>query len=224
MIFSVNIVLSEVEARVLGCLVEKEITTPEYYPLSLNALLHACNQKSNRDPLMTLDEDAVRRALRTLGEQLLVRSAGGDSRVPKYEHRLADTFNFTRPETAILCELLLRGPQTPGELRSRAERMHPFDDLSVVHSTLKHLMERDPPLVTLLPRQPGTKEARYAHLLSGNVEPPEPHPVVGRREPAPSNVSADDERIARLESEVAGLENEISDLKRQFADFRKQFE
>jgi hypothetical protein len=173
---------------------------------------------------MTLDEDAVRRALRTLGDQLLVRSAGGDSRVPKYEHRLADTFNFTRPETAILCELLLRGPQTPGELRSRAERMHPFDDLSVVHSTLKHLMEREPPLVTLLPRQPGTKEARYAHLLSGNAEPPEPHPVVWRREPAPSKASNEDERIARLESEVAGLENEISDLKRQFADFRKQFE
>lgn len=224
MIFPVNIVLSEVEARVLGSLVEKEITTPEYYPLSLNALVHACNQKSNRDPLMTLDEDAVRRALRTLGEQVLVRSAGGDSRVPKYEHRLADTFNFTRPETAILCELLLRGPQTPGELRSRAERMHPFDDLSVVHSTLKHLMEREPPLVTLLQRQPGTKEARYAHLLSGNVEPAEPHPIAGRREPAPSNSSADDERIARLENEVAGLQNEISDLKRQFADFRKQFE
>ena len=224
MIFPVNIVLNEVEARVLGCLVEKEITTPEYYPLSLNALLHACNQKSNRDPLMTLDEDAVRRALHTLGDQVLVRSAGGDSRVPKYEHRLADTFNFTRPETAILCELLLRGPQTPGELRSRAERMHPFDDLSVVHSTLKHLMEREPPLVTLLARQPGTKEARYAHLLSGNVEPSEPHPMKGKQEPSISGASADDERIMRLESEVASLQNEITDLKRQFADFRKQFE
>jgi uncharacterized protein len=162
----VNIVLSDVEARVLGCLVEKEITTPEYYPLSLNALIHACNQKSNRDPLMNLEEDAVRGALRALGEQTLARSASGDSRVAKYEHRLADTFNFTRPETAIVCELLLRGPQTPGELRSRAERMHPFEDLSVVQSTLKHLMEREPPLVKLLPRQTGNKEARYAHLRS----------------------------------------------------------
>ena len=230
MIFPVNssvnnsansIILTDVEARVLGCLIEKEITTPEYYPLSLNALLHACNQKSNRDPMMNLDEDAVRRALRTLGEQFLVRSAGGDSRVPKYEHRLADTFNFTRPETAILCELLLRGPQTPGELRSRAERMHPFDDLSVVHSTLKHLMEREPPLVTLLPRQPGTKEARYAHLLSGNVEALETHPIQRKEEAVPN---ADTERMARLETEVASLQSEIADLKRQFAEFRRQFE
>jgi uncharacterized protein YceH (UPF0502 family) len=236
MIFSVNnspnIILTDVEARVLGCLIEKEITTPEYYPLSLNALLHACNQKSNRDPMMNLDEDAVRRALRTLGEQFLVRSAGGDSRVPKYEHRLADTFNFTRPETAILCELLLRGPQTPGELRSRAERMHPFEDLGLVQTTLKHLMEREQPLVTLLPRQPGTKEARYAHLLSGNVsgnvEAPGTHPIQGTKEGTkeqPSvNNSVETDRISRLETEVAGLQNEIADLKRQFADFRKQFE
>jgi uncharacterized protein YceH (UPF0502 family) len=237
MIFSVNhspnnIILTDVEARVLGCLIEKEITTPEYYPLSLNALLHACNQKSNRDPMMNLDEDAVRRALRTLGEQFLIRSAGGDSRVPKYEHRLADTFNFTRPETAILCELLLRGPQTPGELRSRAERMHPFEDLNVVHTTLKRLLEREQPLVTLLPRQPGTKETRYAHLLSGNVsgnvEPPGTHPIQGTKEgtkeqPAANN-SVETDRISRLETEVAGLQNEITDLKRQFADFRKQFE
>src|SRR5208283_4791381 len=134
------------------------------------ALVHACNQKSNRDPLMNVEEDAVRQALRALGELALARSASGDSRVAKFEHRLSDTFNFTRPETAILCELLLRGPQTPGELRSRAERMHAFEDLSVVHTTLKHLMEREPPLAKLLPRQPGNKEARYAHLLSGDVE------------------------------------------------------
>jgi hypothetical protein len=204
--------------------VEKEITTPEYYPLSLNALMHACNQKSNRDPLMNLDEDAVRRALRALSDQVLVRSAGGDSRVPKYEHRLADTFNFTRPETAILCELLLRGPQTPGELRNRAERMHPFDDLSMVQSTLKHLMEREPPLVTVLPRQAGLKEARYAHLLSGNVELPELHPTPAVRAATASNSPADAERLARLEGEIAGLRNEIADLKQQFAEFRKQFE
>jgi uncharacterized protein YceH (UPF0502 family) len=217
----VNIVLSEIEARVLGCLVEKEITTPEYYPLSLNALVHACNQKSNRDPLMNVEEDAVRHALRALGEQILARSAGGDSRVPKYEHRLADTFNFTRPEAAIICELLLRGPQTPGELRSRAERMHPFEDLSTVHSTLKHLMEREPPLVKVLPRQAGNKEARYAHLLSGNVEIREA-PLV--KETAPSRSSGENERIAQLETEISGLQKEVADLKEQFAEFRKQFE
>lgn len=219
-----NIVLNDVEARVLGCLVEKEITTPEYYPLSLNALVHACNQKSNREPLMNLEEDAVRHALRGLGEHALARSASGDSRVAKYEHRLAEMFNFTRPEAAILCELLLRGPQTPGELRSRAERMHPFEDLSVVHTTLKHLMEREPPLVTLLPRQPGTKEARCAHLLSGNVEVQESPDVQPNKVNAVSNSSVDGERVARLESEIADLQKEIVDLKRQFAEFRKQFE
>jgi uncharacterized protein YceH (UPF0502 family) len=217
----VNIVLSDVEARVLGCLVEKEITTPEYYPLSLNALVNACNQKSNRDPLVHLEEDAVRQALRGLGEQMLARSASGDSRVSKYEHRLADAFNFTRPETAIVCELLLRGPQTPGELRSRADRMHPFEDLSVVQSTLKHLMEREPPLVKVLPRQAGNKEARYVHLLSGDVELRESQPV---REAVVSSSAAENTRISELESEIAGLQKEVSDLKRQFAEFRKQFE
>jgi uncharacterized protein YceH (UPF0502 family) len=217
----VNIVLSDVDARVLGCLVEKEITTPEYYPLSLNALVHACNQKSNRDPLMNLDEDGVRSALRALGEQALARSASGDSRVAKYEHRLAEVFNFTRPETAILCELLLRGPQTPGELRSRAERMHAFEDLSVVHSTLKHLMEREPALVKLLPRQTGNKEARYAHLLSGDVEVRET-PL--EKDAPVFKSAAENDRITQLESEVEALQTEIRDLKRQFAEFRKQFE
>jgi uncharacterized protein YceH (UPF0502 family) len=217
----VNILLSDIEARVLGCLVEKEITTPEYYPLSLNALVHACNQKSNRDPLMNLEEAAVRQALRSLADQTLARSASGDSRVAKYEHRLSDTFNFTRPETAILCELLLRGPQTPGELRSRAERMHPFEDLSVVQSTLKHLMERDPPLVKVLPRQPGNKEARYAHLLSGDVEVREAPPV---SEAAVSGATIETTRIVELERELADLQKEVADLKRQFAEFRKQFE
>ena len=216
-----DIILSEVEARVLGCLVEKDITTPEYYPLSLNALVHACNQKSNREPLMNLEEDTVRQALRALGEQMLARSASGDSRVAKYEHRLADTFNFTRPETAILCELLLRGPQTPGELRSRAERMHAFEDLSVVQSTLKHLMEREPPLVKLLPRQPGNKEARYAHLLSGDVEVREAPQV---KEAVISSSAAENGRMVALETEVADLRKEVADLKGQFAEFRKQFE
>ena len=132
-----NIVLNEVEARVLGALVEKEITTPDYYPLSLNALINACNQKSNRDPVMNLDEDSVRGALRVLHDNSLARSvSAADSRVTKYEHRLQEAFNFDRREAAIFCELLLRGAQTPGGLRSRAERMHHFDDLSEVQSAL----------------------------------------------------------------------------------------
>jgi uncharacterized protein len=217
----VSIVLSDIEARVLGCLVEKEITTPEYYPLSLNALVHACNQKSNREPLMNLEEDSVRQALRALGEQALARSASGDSRVAKFEHRLSEVFNFTRPESAILCELLLRGPQTPGELRSRAERMHAFEDLGVVHTTLKHLMEREPALVKLLPRQSGNKEARYAHLLSGDVEVRD---APAEREVSVSKSVSENGRLAQLVDEVASLKKEMAELKQQFAEFRKQFE
>ncbi|HKV63908.1 MAG TPA: YceH family protein [Candidatus Acidoferrum sp.] len=219
-----NIILTPAEARVLGCLIEKEITTPEYYPLSLNALVHACNQKSNRDPVMNFDEPAVQQALRGLGEHALARSAGGDSRVAKFEHRLAELFNFTRPEIAVLCELLLRGPQTPGELRSRAGRMHPFEDLSVVHTALKHLMEREPPLVELLPRQPGTKEARYGHLFFGQT-PSSPDDVIQPvAQPPQSNEVVDPDQLRRLEAEVAGLRDEVDDLKRRFADFRKQFD
>jgi uncharacterized protein len=229
-----EIVLSEIEARVLGALIEKEITTPEYYPLSLNALVNACNQKSNRDPHMNLSDADVQRALRQLNELGLARSASTDSRVAKYEHRLSETYNFTRPETAILCELLLRGPQTPGELRSRAERMHPFEDLNLVHSTLKRLMEREPPLVALLPRQPGTKEARYAQLLSANPAADEKAAPEEARREAPassthgdapqSNFAAGNDRIGQLESKLQHLENEVVDLQRQFAEFRKQFE
>lgn len=222
-----NFVLTEVEARVLGCLVEKEITTPEYYPLSLNALVNACNQKSNRDPHMDLSEADVQQALRGLSGYGLARSAGTESRVAKYEHRLAESFNFTRPETAVLCELLLRGPQTPGELRSRAERMHPFEDLSLVHSTLKRLMEREPPLVVLLPRQPGTKEARYAHLLSGPVETHEPSSVpaaTSALSDVPGKAEAGGSDVVQLEQKIEHLEKEVADLKRQFAEFRKQFE
>src|SRR5258707_14453206 len=155
--------LSEIEVRVLGALVEKESTTPEYYPLSLNALVNACNQKNNRDPVMNLDEDTVRQALESLQQNRLAGPArGADSRVTKYEHRSQEVFNFTRGETAIICVLLLRGPQTPGELRGRSERMHRFEELDDVQATLQRLMQRDPPLVRVLPRQPGTKESRYA--------------------------------------------------------------
>ncbi len=217
-----DIILNEVEARVLGSLVEKELTTPAYYPLSLNALVNACNQKSNRDPYMNLDEEAVRDALRSLNQKELAGPADNmESRVKKYEHRLQEAYNFTRHEIAIFCELLLRGPQTPGELRSRADRMHQFDDLGIVQSTLQRLMKREPPLAKLLPRQPGTKEARYAHLLCGDVEGWEPEP-----EPGPIVISGSSmgEQITRLESDVATLQKEVTNLKQQFADFRKQFE
>src|SRR5438094_3599166 len=151
--------LTENEVRVLGSLIEKDITTPEYYPLSLKGLVNACNQKSNRDPVMQLHEDAVRDALAGLQEHRLAGPAGGaDSRVTKYEHRLQEAYNFTRPEIAVLCVLLLRGAQTPGELRSRTERMHRFEALDEVQSTLQRLSQREPALVKMMPRQPGTKE------------------------------------------------------------------
>jgi uncharacterized protein YceH (UPF0502 family) len=214
--------LTDVEARVLGALVEKDITTPDYYPLSLNALVNACNQKNNRDPVMNLDEGAVRDALNGLHDDGLAGPASGaDSRVTKYEHRLQETFNFTRGETAVLCVLLLRGPQTPGELRGRTERMHHFEDLDAVQFSLQKLMQREPPLVAVLPRQPGTKESRYAHLLSGEVdfaELPVSHSV------SAESHSRDDERVSRLEDEVAGLKSEMDELKRQLAEFLKQFE
>jgi uncharacterized protein YceH (UPF0502 family) len=217
--------LSEVEVRVLGALVEKEVTTPEYYPLSLNALVNACNQKSNREPVMSLDEDAVRQALRSLAEQAMARSAGGDSRVAKFEHRLNELYNFHRHEIAVLCVLLLRGPQTPGELRTRAERMYAFEDLEAVHSALQHLMRREPPLARVLPRQPGTKESRYMHLLSGDVAPAEQAPAHhGGEAQGATGASQDAERIAQLESEIRELRRELETLREQFAAFQKQFQ
>jgi uncharacterized protein len=215
----VNPVLNEVEVRVLGSLVEKEITTPDYYPLSLNALINACNQKSNREPTMDLDEETVRQGLYGLQDKGLAGPASGaDSRVTKYEHRL-ESFNFSRREIAILCVLLLRGPQTPGELRGRTERMYRFEDLEQVLSGLHQLAERDPALVKMLPRQPGTKEARYTHLLSGDVAELE-SPAV----PQSSGNSGDTNRFAQLETEVSTLKDEIASIKQQFAEFRKQFE
>ena len=217
-----NVVLTDNEARVLGSLVEKDITTPDYYPLTLNALVNACNQKSNRDPVMNLNDELVRQALYSLNQKGLAGTAStADSRVPKYEHRMQEAFNFTRPETAVMCVLVLRGPQTPGELRGRTERMHRFEDLTDVQSTLQKLMTREEPLVKILPRQPGTKEARYAHLLSG-VKPEwdAPAPPVELR----AELRADDERLARLEETVEALKKDIDELKQEFAGFRKQFE
>ena len=218
-----NILLNPVEARVLGALIEKDITTPDYYPLSLNALVNACNQKNNRDPVTNLDERAVREALITLQEKRLAGpTSSADSRVTKYEHRSQEVFNLTRGEAAIFCVLLLRGPQTPGELRVRSERMHRFEHLDEVQATLQRLIQREPPLVTMLARQPGTKESRYAHLLCGEVK----DAVV-----TPAYLSSEDsagpdahERVISLESEIAGLRSDVADLKQQFAEFRKQFE
>ena len=199
--------LTPTEARVLGALIEKEITTPEYYPLSLNALINACNQKNNREPVMNLDEDEIRQALHRLEDVGLAGVARGtESRVAKYEHRAQEVFNFTRAETAVMCVLLLRGPQTPGELRGRGERMHRFEELSDVQSTLQRLMQREPPLVKVLARQPGTKEARYAHLLSG-----EPSEVASETaEPA-----AEGPGMTQLEAEVAALREEVAELRAQ---------
>jgi len=217
-----EIQLNEIEVRVLGALIEKETTTPDYYPLSLNALANACNQKSNREPAMNLDQSNVRDALDSLNAKGLAGPlSSAESRVTKYAHRLQEVFNFDRRETAVLCLLFLRGPQTPGELRVRTERMYAFDDLAVVESTLRRLMEREPPLVKKLPRVPGTKESRYAHLLAGDVETwdagVESSSTIGTAGP-------DDERIARLEDDVAALQKELADLRQQFVDFRKQFE
>jgi uncharacterized protein YceH (UPF0502 family) len=217
--------LSEVEVRVLGALVEKEITTPEYYPLSLNALVNACNQKSNREPAMNLGEDAVRNALRSLSDQALARSAGGDSRVAKYEHRVNELYNFHRHEIAVLCVLLLRGPQTPGELRTRAERMYAFQDLEAVHAALNLLARREPPMVKVLPREPGTKESRYMHLFSGDTGPSSAalhdHLVAASK---PVHSEPENQRILALEQQVAELKRELAMLREQFADFQRQFQ
>jgi uncharacterized protein YceH (UPF0502 family) len=207
--------------RVLGCLIEKEITTPENYPLSLNALVNACNQRSSRDPIVDLDEEQVRQALHTL-EELQLATPYRDGRVAKYEHRARTVLNLRRDETAILCLLLLRGPQTPGELRTRADRMFAFDDLASVVSTLERLAARpaasvdaegsaEPnatgPLVVLLARQPGSSVARYAHLLGDQPVPVEQGAQVSRQ----SEVVAAGDGV--LESKIAGLEVEIGQLR-----------
>jgi uncharacterized protein YceH (UPF0502 family) len=214
--------LNDVEVRVLGALIEKDITTPDYYPLSLNALVNACNQKNNRDPVTSLEESAVRDALSSLQDKGLAGPASGaESRVTKYEHRLQEVFNFGRPEVAVLCVLLLRGPQTVGELRGRSERMHRFNDLAEVQSALQRLIQREPPLAKVLPRQPGTKEARYVHLLAGDSAEWQPtataEPGAGVAPPVP-------DRITELEHQVTSLRDEIAGLREEFAAFRKQFQ
>jgi uncharacterized protein len=219
-----HFILTEIETRVLGSLIEKDITTPDYYPLSLNALVNACNQKNNREPVMTLAEETVRTALATLQEKRLAGPASGaDSRVTKYEHRLQEVFNFDRREIAVVCVLLLRGPQTPGELRGRTERMYHFEALDDVVSTLDRLAQRDPPLARVLPRQPGTKESRYTHLFAGEPSIPD-LPVSTVSDFSTPSASSAVDRIAHLEEGVADLRRELSDVQQQLAAFRKQFE
>lgn len=202
--------LQTAEARVLGALMEKEATTPDYYPLSLNALTNACNQRSNREPVMDLSEDAVRDALHGLQEHRLAGPArGADSRVTKYEHWLGEAFNLNRAETGLLCVLLLRGPQTPGELRGRTERMHAFAEIADVMAGLQKLMEREPPLAMALPRQPGTKEVRYAHLLSGGAAVAQEVPARAER----VSTDADEGRMEQLEATVAELRREVAELR-----------
>jgi len=218
----VELLLSDREVRVLGALIEKGITTPDYYPLSLHALTNACNQKSNRHPVMALDEQVVRDALDSLNQKGLAGPASSaESRVIKFAHRWQEVFNFDRRETALLCELMLRGPQTLGELRGHAERMYRFDNLESLEATLQKLGERQPPLVKKLPRLPGTKESRYAHLLGGD----QPEWTAAAAEPAAVSVLHEaDERIPRLATEVEELKRQLTDLQQQFAEFKKQFE
>jgi len=211
--------LDSIQLRVLGSLIEKEITTPENYPLSLNALLNACNQRSSRDPVLDLTEEEVRQALHSLEDLALVSSVR-DARVPKYEHRIRTVLNLRRDETAVLCLLMLRGPQTPGELRSRADRLHTFDDLAAVQSTLERLAARTAtdesgsqttgPLTTVLPRQPGSREARYAHLLGA---PPDLSGAQQDRPEAATSSFSATQRIIQLEAEVATLIAALQTLK-----------
>jgi hypothetical protein len=206
--------LDAVEVRVLGSLMEKEGTTPDYYPLSLNALVNACNQKSNREPVVSYDEDTVEDALLTLREKgLAQRITGRDSRVPKHAQSFTEKFNLGRREAAVMCVLMVRGPQTVGELRGRTERLYTFDDLEAVESTLHKLAEME--FVKQLPRQTGYKEPRFTQLLSGDVEMSEEEAPVALL--ASGRGSGDRERIAALEAEVA-------QLKREFEEFRRKFE
>ena len=211
--------LDSIQLRVLGSLIEKEITTPENYPLSLNALLNACNQRSSRDPVLDLTEEEVRQALHSLEDLALVSSVR-DARVPKYEHRIRTVLNLRRDETAVLCLLMLRGPQTPGELRNRADRLYTFDDLAAVQTTLERLAARTAtdeagsqttgPLTTVLPRQPGSREARYAHLLGA---PPDLSVAQQYRPEAFTSSSSATQRIIQLEAEVATLIAALQTLK-----------
>ena len=216
--------LSEAEVRVLGSLAEKQVTTPDYYPLTMNALIHACNQISNRDPVVQYDERQVTEAVDSLRlKNLVYIFYGAESRVPKYKHMMREVLGLSPSELAALCVLMLRGAQTVGEVRGRTGRMYEFADLREAETTLEGLSLRDDPLVVKLPRQAGRKEARYAHLLSGQpVVEEEAEPQTASA--APRTRSGEAERVARLEAEVERLSGELAEMRRQFEEFRKQFE
>ena len=216
--------LTEAEVRVLGSLAEKQVTTPDYYPLTMNALVHACNQLSNRDPVVQYDERQVAEAVDTLRlKNLVYIFYGAESRVPKYKHMMREVLGLSPPELAALCVLMLRGAQTVGEVRGRAGRMYEFTDLREVEATLEGLAQRDEPLVAKLPRQAGRKEARYAHLLSG--QPAVEEEAEGQPAPAATRTrGGESERVARLEAEVERLSGELAEMREQFEEFRKQFE
>jgi len=216
--------LNDVETRVLGCLIEKERTTPDYYPLTLNALTNACNQKSNRDPVLSLEETTVVRGLDGLGrKELVTRIHKADSRIPKYQHTIEKILDLQAPELAVLCELMLRGPQTVGELRGRSSRMHPFASIDEVAVVLAGLAEKAMPLVVQMPRQPGRKERRFAHLLAGVPDLAEESPEI-RPEPATLQVRTEDERLKGVEEEIASLRAELASVRSEFEAFRLQFE
>lgn len=214
--------LTDVEARILGSLVEKQLTTPEYYPLTINSLVTACNQKNNRDPVVNYDEPTVSRALEELRDRNLAYVFyGSTSRVPKYKHMLPSVYELEPGEVAVVSVMMLRGPQTLGQLRERTGRLHQFTNLGEVQATLDGLMRREEPLVAKLPPRPGQKEARFAHLLSGEIDIEELAAAVATR---PSRGSADAERIEELEHRIASLESEMEVVRQTFEEFKKQFE
>ncbi|HYG12261.1 MAG TPA: YceH family protein [Pyrinomonadaceae bacterium] len=220
---SEELILSPEEVRVIGALIEKQVTTPEYYPLTLNALRQACNQLSNREPVVAFDERTVTWALESLRDRKLVRVVTtADGRVPKYRHVLDEALGLKSPEMAVMCVLMLRGAQTVGEIRTRTERLYPFSALSFVETTLEDLMMRDVPLVVKLPRQSGQKESRYAHLLGGEVQVTETEGAALAA--TTSEARGETGRVARLEEELKAVRAELAELREQFGEFKKQFE
>jgi uncharacterized protein YceH (UPF0502 family) len=229
-----EIILTCVEARVLGSLIEKEMSTPDYYPLTLNALTSACNQKSNRDPVMNLEEQVVTRALESLIQKHLAWQRNtAEGRVPKYAHGMYDIFRFSPAELGTICVLLLRGPQTPGEIRSRTARLYEYEDLAEVEATLQQLAEpEDDPFVVKLPRQPGCRENRYAHLFCGEVKVDDAKVDTQAATISHGEVTIDagagnerlNDRIDDLERKVADLRLELDELKQMFTRFTQQFE
>jgi hypothetical protein len=219
-----DIVLSDVEVRILGCLIEKERTTPDYYPLTLKALTSACNQKSNREPVVSYEETTVVRGLESLQQKEMVQKIyKADSRVPKYQHVFSEKLGLSSGKTAVICVLMLRGPQTAGEVRGRSERLYSFEGLSEVDAVLTELMSAVDPMVIKLPRQAGRKERRYVHLLSGAPEIQEVD-LSAPEEAATKQVRAENERIEKLEHELSELRKEFDELKDEFNELRSQLE